>query len=467
MEKTVQTTENKMGTMPVNRLLLSMSIPMVISMLIQALYNIVDSIFVARIGEDALTAVSLAFPLQNLMIAVASGTGVGVNALLSKSLGAKDFKLANRTANVSVFLALMNWLVFIVFGIFFTDIYFRAQTDIEVIINYGNSYLRIVSIISIGVFGQIMGERLLQATGKTFYTMITQGVGAIINIIFDPIFMFVFGWGVAGAGIATGLSQMISFLILLFMFLSGKTESKLSIKLVTKNISEVMSIVLCGFPSLIRQGLSSFSTMALNHQAALYGDAAVAAMSIVNRISMFIFSVGLGIGQGFQPVAGFNYGAEKYSRVKKGFWFTVSFGEAMLGCFAIVGLIVSQDIIGWFRDDPAVVDVGIFALQCQCVACFFQPLSVCSNMLFQSVGKSGRASFLSSLRSGLFFIPLIIILPRVLGLTGIQVAQPISDVLAFIISVPMVLAFLRSLPKDAVKNSLDETIETENLPEKA
>ena len=456
-----------MGTMPVNRLLLSMSIPMVISMLIQALYNIVDSIFVARIGEDALTAVSLAFPLQNLMIAVASGTGVGVNALLSKSLGAKDFKLANRTANVSVFLALMNWLVFIVFGIFFTDIYFRAQTDIEVIINYGNSYLRIVSIISIGVFGQIMGERLLQATGKTFYTMITQGVGAIINIIFDPIFMFVFGWGVAGAGIATGLSQMISFLILLFMFLSGKTESKLSIKLVTKNISEVMSIVLCGFPSLIRQGLSSFSTMALNHQAALYGDAAVAAMSIVNRISMFIFSVGLGIGQGFQPVAGFNYGAEKYSRVKKGFWFTVSFGEAMLGCFAIVGLIVSQDIIGWFRDDPAVVDVGIFALQCQCVACFFQPLSVCSNMLFQSVGKSGRASFLSSLRSGLFFIPLIIILPRVLGLTGIQVAQPISDVLAFIISVPMVLAFLRSLPKDAVKNSLDETIETENLPEKA
>ena len=436
---------------PVSKLIIRLGIPTTISMLITNIYNTADTYFVSKLGTSASGAVGVLFSLMAIFQAFGFMFGHGSGSIISRKLGQNDSKSASRFASTGFFLSLLFGALIGVIGIIFIDklMYMLGSTD--TILPYAKEYGLYILIAAPFMTGSCVLNNILRYEGMAMYAMIGLTAGGLLNIIFDPIFMFVFGWGVAGAGIATGLSQMISFLILLFMFLSGKTESKLSIKLVTKNISEVMSIVLCGFPSLIRQGLNSFSTMTLNHQAAMYGDAAVAAMSIVNRISMFIFSVGLGIGQGFQPVAGFNYGAEKYSRVKKGFWFTVSFGEAMLGCFAIVGLIVSQDIIGWFRDDPAVIDVGIFALQCQCVACFFQPLSVCSNMLFQSVGKSGRASFLSSLRSGLFFIPLIIILPRVLGLTGIQIAQPISDVLAFIISVPMVLAFLRSLPKDAVK----------------
>ena len=185
--------------------------------------------------------------------------------------------------------------------------------------------------------------------------------------------------------------------------------------------------------------------MLLNHQAAVYGDAAVAAMSIVNRICMLIFSVGLGLGQGFQPVAAFNYGAEKYDRVKKGFWFTAAAGEVVIGSLAAVCLLVSSQVIGVFRDDPEVIRIGVFALRCQCIACFFQPAAVCANMMFQSVGESGKASFLSALRSGICFIPLILVLPAAFGLRGVQTAQTVADVLTFLISAPLAISFLRKL----------------------
>lgn len=232
------------------------------------------------------------------------------------------------------------------------------------------------------------------------------------------------------------------------MFLAGKTESKLSLRYFTKRIQDVWLIIATGLPSLLRQGLTSLSGLVLNHQAAVYGDAAVAAMSIVNRISGFIFSLGLGMGQGYQPVAAFNYGAGSYSRVRKGFWFTALAGEVLLGIAAVGCFLFAKPMIALFQSDAEVVAMGTPALLYQSIACLFLPLSVCANMMFQSVGCAGRALLLSSMRSGLFFLPLIAVLPGFLGLLGIQIAQPISDVLSFALSLPLALQFMHQLPKD-------------------
>jgi Na+-driven multidrug efflux pump len=278
--------------------------------------------------------------------------------------------------------------------------------------------------------------------------MIGLTAGGFLNLLGDPFFIFICHMGVAGAGISTFLSQIISFLLLLIMFFVGKTQSRLSFRYVTKRPNDMWIIVNTGMASLIRQGLNSVATMLLNHQAAVYGDAAVAGMSIVNRVTFFVFAVGLGIGQGFQPVSAFNYGAGKYSRVKKGFYFTVFMGDVALGVLALFVIIFTPEIVRFFRDDPAVIRVSVFALRCQCLACMAQPYFVCTNMMFQSIGKAGRASFLSALRSGIFFIPLILILPRCLGLLGVQVSQSISDTLSFILSFPFAISFLHQLPPD-------------------
>ena len=233
------------------------------------------------------------------------------------------------------------------------------------------------------------------------------------------------------------------------MFFRGKTLSKLNMKLVKENPKGIFEIMATGFPSLCRQGLGSVATMTLNNLAGgVGGDAAVAAMSIVNRISFFIFAVGLGIGQGFQPVASFNYGAKIYSRVKRAFYFTLGAGELLLGVFVVVGLLFSNHLIGLFRDDPMVIAIGTLSLKLQLLALFFHPLTICSNMLFQSIGENKKATFLSMLRSGILFIPIILILTRLFGLFGVQSAQAIADVLAFFISAPLVLTFLQNLPED-------------------
>ena len=251
-----------------------------------------------------------------------------------------------------------------------------------------------------------------------------------------------------GAGLATAISQTISFSILLFMFMRGKTESKLQLKRAAKmKLDDVVLICKTGFPSMIRQGLSSVSTMVLNGQAGAYGDAAVAAMSIVNRVCFFAFSVGLGIGQGFQPVSAYNYGAKKYDRVRKGFLATWGMGEIFLGIFAIIGFLNAEFLVSLFRDDPEVIAIGTVALSAQMIALFFQPLSVCANMMFQSIGKNGVATFLAMLRSGLFLIPTLLVLSATLGLTGIEIAQTVADILTCMVSVPFVIRFLKTLKR--------------------
>lgn len=275
--------------------------------------------------------------------------------------------------------------------------------------------------------------------------MIGLTTGGVLNIFGDWLLMMQMDLGVAGAGISTAVSQCVSFALLLFMFVSGRTQSKLSPRKCSWCVREILNIIKTGFPSMMRQGLSSISTMVLNGYAGIYGDAAVAAMSIVNRICFFVFAVGLGLGQGFQPVCAFNYGARKFDRVRRSFWFTVLAGETMLGLFAVVGMALSSRLIGLFRDDPQVIEIGTLALRAQFIALFFIPMTVCANMMFQSVGLNGRATFLSALRSGLCFIPIVMAFTSAFGLLGVQISQTAADIATWVITVPFVIPFLRKL----------------------
>ncbi|MDD3429009.1 MAG: MATE family efflux transporter [Oscillospiraceae bacterium] len=444
----------KMTETPVPKLIISLGVPTIISMLITNVYNMVDTFFVGKLGTSASGAVGIVFGLMAILQAFGFMFGHGAGSIISRKLGQKDVKSANLFASTSFFLAFAVGAIIMVFGLLFLTPLMRLLGSTPTILPYAKQYGVFILLAAPFMVSSCVLNNILRFEGRSIYAMVGLTVGGILNMICDPIFMFGFKWGAVGAGVATALSQMVSFFILLFMLLSGKTASKLSVRFITKDIHDVAEIVKVGFPSLIRQGLGSVSTMLLNGQAAIYGDAAVAAMSIVNRVTMFIFSIGLGMGQGYQPVAAYNYGAGKYTRVKKGFWFTAVAGEILLGSFAVWGIWVSADIIGVFRDDPAVVQVGILALRCQCVACFFQPLMVCTNMMFQSVGENGKAALLSASRSGIFFIPLILILPAVFGITGVQIAQTIADILSFILAIPFMINFLRKLPPDVAQPSL-------------
>ncbi|HKM22860.1 MAG TPA: MATE family efflux transporter [Lachnospiraceae bacterium] len=444
---------NKMTQTPVSKLIIKLSIPTIISMLITNIYNMADTFFVSKLGTSASGAVGIVFALMAILQAFGFMFGHGSGSIISRRLGQRDTQSASRYASTGFFLALAVGCVIGILGITLLTPFMKLLGSTDTILPYAKQYALYILLAAPFLTGSCVLNNILRYEGKASFAMVGLTLGGVINIIADPIFIFTLKLGVAGAGIATAMSQTISFSILLFMFLSGKTESKLSLRLITKELCEVLEIIKVGFPSMMRQGLASVSTMLLNSQAAVYGDAAVAAMSIVNRICMFIFSVGLGLGQGLQPVAAFNYGAGKYSRVKKGVLFTAVAGEVVLGTFAIAGFLVSGHIIGWFRNDPAVIEYGVFALRCQCIAFFFQPFNVCGNMMFQSVGKSGTATFLSALRSGICFIPLILILPYFFGITGVQISQPIADVLTFIISVPLIIAFLKQLPKDSADSN--------------
>ncbi|MDO5133562.1 MAG: MATE family efflux transporter, partial [Eubacteriales bacterium] len=298
-------------------------------------------------------------------------------------------------------------------------------------------------------------NNVMRYEGRAVFAMVGLVAGGVLNMIGDPILMFGLGLGIDGAGLSTAISQYISFGILLYMFLSGRTISRLSIRNYSREIGDLFHILKVGFPSLIRQMLNSISTMTLNNCAMPYGDAAIAAMSIVGRITMFIGSAMIGIGQGFQPVSAFNYGARKYARLRRAFFFTFRMGLVILGVLGILGMISPGSVVRLFRDDPAVVEIGALALRFQCVAVFFQPFSVTVNMMFQSVGRSREASFLATLRSGLIYVPLLLILPRLFGIVGIQSAQMWSDILTALICVPFLIRFLREIPKEDQETEMD------------
>lgn len=437
----------KMTETPIPRLVVSLGIPTTISMLVTNIYNMADTFFVGTLGTSASGAIGIVFGFMSIVQAFGFMYGQGAGSILSRMLGQKNAEEASAYASVGFFLSLSTGALLSIVGFFCMDPLLRLLGSTETILPYARTYVFYVMLASPLMMSSFSMNTILRYEGKASLAMVGLVTGGVLNIAGDPIFMFAFHMGIAGAGLSTALSQCVSFTILLSAFLRGKTQSKLSIRYFRFS-RRIWNIVSTGFPSLVRQGLASLSTMVLNHCAAPYGDAAIAAMSIVSRINFFMFAVGLGMGQGFQPVAGYNYGAKIYSRVRGSFRFTLALSEAMLGVMAVVGFLLSPVVVGWFRNDPEVIAVGSVALRFQCAALLFQPLSVMSNMTFQITGQRALASFTAMLRSGLYFIPAVVALSLTAGVWGIETAQAIADVLAFFTVLPLIVRFFRKLPQD-------------------
>ena len=435
----------RMTETPIPQLILSLAAPTILSMLITSIYNLADTFFVGQISTSASGAVGVVSSLMAIIQALGFMLGHGAGTIISRSLGNRDTTAATRFASTSFFTALVFGVVLAVAGLGTLPHFMMLLGSTETILPHACAYARPILIAAPLMISSLVMNNILRYEGKASFAMIGLVTGGVLNIALDPLFMFVFGLGTAGAGIATALSQSISFCILLSMFLRGKTVSQFRLSAVTREARDFGRILLGGAPSFGRQGLNSIGGMLLNLAARSYGDAAVAGMSIVSRIFMFIISVAIGVGQGLQPVASFNYGARKYRRVRQAAIFTIEAAFCML--VVLVGLcwVNGDALIRLFRDDPAVTTVALPAFHYQCLAMLLQPIIVVANMTFQSVGASGRATFLACCRQGVFFIPLILILPRTHGLFGVEICQPIADALTFLVSLPFLIAFLQQL----------------------
>lgn len=433
----MQIQENKMGVMPVNKLLITMSLPMMISMIVQALYNIVDSIFVSQVSEAALTAVSLAFPLQILSIAVGAGTGVGINAILSRSLGEKDFEKANKVASNGVFLTVMSYLVFVLIGIFAVRPFFMAQTNQEEILNSGISYLSICLIFSIGVFTQMTFERLLQSTGKTFYTMITQGTGAIINIIMDPI--LIFGWfglpamGATGAALATVIGQMIAATLAIIINHRVNHEVKLTFRNFKPDGKIIGSIYSVGIPSIIMQAIGSIMTYGMNQILIQFTSTATAVFGVYFKLQSFILMPVFGLNNGMIPIVAYNYGAANKERVLKTIRFSVFYAIAIM----LIGLSVFQifptQLLMLFNASPNMLEIGIPALRIISLSFIFAGYCIMISSVFQALGNGVYSMVVSIARQLLVLLPVAYLLSRTGELSLVWWAFPAAEIMSLVL----------------------------------
>lgn len=430
---------------PIPKLVIKLGIPTTISMLISNIYNMADTYFVSQLGTSASGAVGIIFGLMSIIQAFGFLFGQGAGSIVSRKLGAGEKESASRYASIGFYFALFSGLLFTVLGLIFLKplMYLLGSTD--TIYPYAKDYGLYILLSSSVMMTSFVLNCVLRYEGKAIFAMVGLSIGAIINIFLDYILIFIFDMGIAGAGISTAISQFISFLILFIFAKSRAIQIDLSLKNISSPAFELIDILKTGFPSLVRQGLASVSSMILNHQAGMYGDAAVAGMAIVSRIQMFVFAVGLGLSQGFQPISAYNYGAKKYDRVKKSFYFTVFVSMILLCTFSLFGILNADALVSFFRDDPDVLNVGVYALKVQLMVLFVHPIILCTNMMLQSVGWSKQAAMLSALRSGVFFVPLVLILPTFLGLRGIQIAQPISDIFSLICTFPFLISFIKDV----------------------
>ena len=431
----------------VGRLILRLSVPTVISMLITTIYNTADTFFVSKISVAASGATGIVFSLMAILQAFGFMLGHGAGSNISRLLGARHVDRAGTFLSTSFFLAVSIGILIGFFGLLFLDPFMRLLGSTETILPEAKAYATFILLAAPAMLVSCVLNNVLRYEGIAFYAMIGLASGGILNLFLDPLLIFVFKLGTAGAGLATAVSQYTGVVILLLPYLRGKTMSKISIRSFTRSPADIGNIVLTGFPSMIRQGMNSIATTLLNVQAAVYGDAAIAAFSIVNRFSGLLFSLALGLGQGFQPVSAFNYGAGKYSRVRKAFIFTLALATAVLACACILCLTDAENIIMLFRRDEDVVRIGSEALRFSCIGLISLPTSSLGSMLFQSIGKKGRAILISFLQSGAVFIPMLLILPRLLGLTGLEIAHPLSYLTAALVSLPVCLAYLHHLKK--------------------
>ena len=446
-----QLQENKMGVMPIKRLVLSMSLPMMISMLVQALYNVVDSYFVAKVSENALAAVGMAFPYQNLMIAVAVGTGVGVNALLSRSLGAKDFDTANRTAENGVLLAVLSTLVFSIVGVVFAQPFFQAQSTDQDIVSKGVAYLRICAGLSFGLFLEIMFERLLQSTGRTFYTMITQGVGAIINIIMDPVLIFGIGpfpkMGVAGAAAATVMGQIVAAILALIFNITRNHEIQPSLKGFRPRASIIGRIYSVGIPTIVLNSISSVMTFGMNLiLGAISTSTAVAVFNVYFKLQSFVFMPVFGLNNGMVPIVSYNFGARKRKRLTD----TVRFCAILAVGIMLVGLVVIQlfpaPILGIFEASDEMLRIGVPALRIISLCFVFAGFNIICSSTFQALGNGVLSMIMSIGRQLVVLLPAAYLLSLTGDVTAVWWAFPIAE----IASLAMALLFLRRIFREVI-----------------
>ena len=433
----------KMTETPVAKLILRLGIPTTVSMLITNIYNMADTYFVGTLGESAQAATGVLFTVQAIMQGIAFMLGHGGGTFISRSLADKNTNEASKYISTGIFTGGICGLVIMILGLIFLQPLVLFLGSTKTILPHAMDYGFWILLAAPFIICSLILNNGLRYEGKAFYAMFGLTAGGILNILGDYILVMKLGLGVYGAGLATAVSQIISFSILLFMY-SKMAQSRISFRSISKDYRDYLSICRVGLPSLIRQGLTSVTVGILNNVTKPFGDAAIAAMSVVNRYSNFLMCVGLGMGQGFQPVASFNYRAKKYDRVKKGLLFTTAFGLVFIGIMSMISILFAEQIIAVFQKQEDVIRIGSVALRFTAFGMMFMPFSVPVNMLYQSIQQPTISSILSMIRSGAVTIPVLLFAVPLLGLTGVQIAQPTADVIAGLISIPFIIRFLRS-----------------------
>lgn len=423
-----------MGVMPVHRLLLSMSGPMMLSMLIQALYNVVDSVFVSYISEGALTAVSLAYPMQNLMIAVATGTGVGVNALLSRNLGERNFPMVNRTAGNALFLGLISYVVFALLGVFGSRAYFAAQVTDPEIIRMGQEYLTVILVLSIGCFGQVLLSRLLQSTGKTFYSMVIQMVGAVLNIILDPLLIFGLGgfpaMGVAGAALATVISQLVGTALGLYYNLRKNPEIRFSASQMRPSKGIIARIYSVGVPSILLQTVASLLIFGLNQILVSFSETATAVYGVYFKLQGFAFLPIIGMNNGMVPIIAYNYGAKKPERILQTIKLAILYAVGIMVAAVLLFQIFPVQLLSFFQASPEMLAIGVPALRTLSLCFLVGGFTIVSSSVFQALGKGLLSMSISVFRQLLLVLPLAYFFSLTGNLNMVWWAFPVAEVLA-------------------------------------
>ena len=438
---------------PIPKVVTKMAVPTIFSMLVMSIYGLSDIFFVSKLGTSASAAVGIVFSILTMTQAVGFMLGIGASGLLSRCLGSGNQKDADSIVSVTFFSSIVGWLLFTIFGLIFKSEIMKFLGATPTILPYAKDFSHYILIAAPIMCCSFVLNILLRTQGKPNFSMIGLSIGSILNMILEPIFIFALKLGIKGAAIATLISQSVSFLILLVMYLNGKTFAKIKFSLIFHGSLKWFSkICYNGSSSLLRQGLMVIANVLINVFASKYGDSAVAGMTISGRVFLLMISLMFGFGQGFQPVAGYCYGAKRFDRVKSAFYFTLIISTIVEFCFAFLLYRFTSPIITVFQNNPDVVKIGSRAAKFFALSLPFLPLSIISNMLFQICGQESQSIFLSSCRQGIFFLPLIFTLPRFLNLTGLQLCQPIANVLSGIVAIPFIILFFRKFSTNIKKN---------------
>lgn len=456
----------KMTQTPMPKLIISLGIPTMLSMMVTSLYNLADTAFVSKLGDPAIAAVSNLLALMSIIQAIGFTFGMGSGAIISRLLGKRDREGANEVGSSAFAIALISGLLIAVFGLIFMDplIKLLSSNDNPETMRYSRDYATYILLSAPIMCMSFVMNNILRAEGKAVFSMIGLVAGAIINVALDPVLIFLFDMEVAGAAIATFVSQCISFLVLLVMFLSGKTIVRFRLRAVALKFRVYGDIIATGFPSFCRQILASLCTVFLNRAASTYGvlaypdlpnnggaDAAQSALGVVQKMFMLAFSISLGIGQGYQPVLGYNYSAKRFDRVREAYLFTLAFATALMVVFALVCGFGSSLIMKLFSLSPEAIHIGTVTLIFQCCAMPLLPVNFMAGLTYQVVGNKAVASLLSVSRQGMFYIPLVFILPKAFALLGVEMCQAVSDFFSFLFALPFTFAFFKTLKKEQKK----------------